>query len=159
MNNLDDIINHIRNRSYMGGIERDKARIKSTGEVFTPLLLVQEILDTLDQSLFSDPTKTFIDPSGCGDGMFLGEVLIRKLENGIDFETSLKSIYGVEKELDNLNLCKERLLCKREDLRWIVDKNFYHADALLVKNWKFDGSDPYKSDADIHFDSLFFSEK
>ena len=45
MYNIEHIINHVRNRAYMSGIERDKARIKATGEVFTPTSLVQEILD------------------------------------------------------------------------------------------------------------------
>ena len=155
MNDLSNIIKHIRDRSYMSGIERDKSRIKSTGEVFTPTSLVQEILDTLDQSLFSDPTKTFIDPSGCGDGQFLGEVLIRKLENGIDFETALSTIFGIEKEYDNLVLCRNRLLCGREDLRHIVEKNIIQGDALKIKNWKFDGTDPYKSEQDLHNETLF----
>ena len=78
MSNLPKIIDHIRNRSYMSGVERDRARIKATGEVFTPTPLVQEILDRLDPVLLQDPTKTFLDPS-CGDGQFLGEVLIRKM--------------------------------------------------------------------------------
>ena len=139
----------------MSGIERDKARVKSTGEVFTPTPLVQEILDTLDQSLFSDPTKTFIDPSGCGDGQFLGEVLIRKLENGINFETALSTIYGVDMMQDNVELCRERLLCGREDLRHIVEKNIIQGDALKIKNWKFDGTDPYLSEQDLHNQQLF----
>jgi len=37
-----DVINHARNRSYMGGVERDKIRVKATGEVFTPTELVRE---------------------------------------------------------------------------------------------------------------------
>ena len=139
----------------MSGIERDKARVKSTGEVFTPTPLVQEILDTLDQSLFSDPTKTFIDPSGCGDGQFLGEVLIRKLENGIDFETALSTIYGVDMMQDNVELCRERLLCGREDLRHIVEKNIIQGNALKIKNWNFDGKDLYKSKQDLHSQTLF----
>jgi type I restriction-modification system DNA methylase subunit len=129
MNNIEYIINHIRNRSYMSGIERDKARVKTTGEVFTPTLLVQEILDTFDQSVFEDSTKTFLDPT-CGDGQFLGEVLIRKLENGIDFETALSTIYGVDLMPDNVRLCQDRLLCEQEHLRHIVEKNIVCADAL-----------------------------
>lgn len=78
---LEKIIDHVRHRAYMSGIERDKLRIKSTGEVFTPTPLVQEILDQLQQDLFSDSSKTFLDNS-CGDGQFLGEILIRKVENG-----------------------------------------------------------------------------
>jgi len=31
---------------------------------------------------------------------------------------------------DNVDLCRERLLCGREDLRHIVDKNIVCADAL-----------------------------
>lgn len=126
---LSNIIDHIRNRSYMSGVERDKLRIKATGEVFTPTPLVQEILDQLDQNLFKDPTKTFLDPT-CGDGQFLGEVLIRKLENGIDFETALKTIYGVDLMEDNVKLCQDRLLCGQEQYRHIVEKNIVQADAL-----------------------------
>jgi type I restriction-modification system DNA methylase subunit len=113
----------------MSGVERDKLRIKATGEVFTPTPLVQEILDQLDQNLFKDPTKTFLDPT-CGDGQFLGEVLIRKLENGIDFETALKTIYGVDLMEDNVKLCQDRLLCGQEQYRHIVEKNIVQADAL-----------------------------
>jgi type I restriction-modification system DNA methylase subunit len=113
----------------MSGIERDKLRIKATGEVFTPTPLVQEILDNLDLALFSNPDKTFCDPS-CGDGQFLGEVLIRKIEHGIDFEQALATIYGVDLMQDNVDLCRERLLCGREDLRHIVEKNIVCANAL-----------------------------
>jgi hypothetical protein len=90
---------------------------------------VQEILDHLDPSLFQDPTKTFLDPT-CGDGQFLGEVLIRKIENGSTFEQALTTIYGVDLMQDNVDLCRERLLCGREDLRHIVEKNIVCHDAL-----------------------------
>lgn len=129
MLNLPKIVDHIRNRTYMSGVDRDRARVKATGEVFTPTSLVQEILDRLDPSLFQDPTKTFLDPS-CGDGQFLGEVLIRKLENGHPFEQALQSIYGVDLMQDNVDLCRERLLCGREDLRHIVETNIVCHDAL-----------------------------
>jgi len=153
MNDIEKIIDHIRNRSYMSGIERDKARIKATGEVFTPTPLVQEILDTFDQGVFVDSTKTFLDPT-CGDGQFLGEVLIRKLENGIDFETALSTIYGVDLMPDNVKLCQDRLLCGREDLRHIVEQNIVCADALRY-HYRFDGSDPYESEQDQLFNNLF----
>ena len=126
---LELIIDHIRNRPYMSGIERDKARVKATGEVFTPTELVLEIIDAQDQTVFADPTSTIIDNS-CGDGQFLGEVLIRKLENGIPFEQALQTVYGVDLMQDNVDLCRERLLCGREDLRDIVERNIVCADAL-----------------------------
>ena len=126
---LSKIYSHLFDRTYMSGVEREKTRVKATGEVFTPTPLVEEILDKMDQELFTDPTKTFLDPS-CGDGQFLASVLYRKLENSIDFETALSTIYGVDLMPDNVKLCQDRLLCGREDLRHIVEKNIVCADAL-----------------------------
>lgn len=161
MPNLSKIINHIRNRTYMSGLDRDRARIKATGEVFTPTLLVQKILDRFDPSLFQDPTKTFLDPT-CGDGQFLGEVLIRKMENGATFEQALSTIYGVDLMQDNVDLCRERLLCGREDLRHIVEKNIVCADALRY-HYRFDDSHPYDDETKEMkrkelFDTLFSEE-
>jgi type I restriction-modification system DNA methylase subunit len=113
----------------MSGVERDKIRVKATGEVFTPTPLVQEILDQLPQDLFQDPAKTFCDPS-CGDGQFLGEVIIRKMENGSTFEEALETTYGVDLMQDNIDLCRERLLCGREDLRNVVNRNIVCANSL-----------------------------
>lgn len=125
----------------MSGVDREKTRVKATGEVFTPTPLVEEILDNMDQQLFVDPTKTYLDPS-CGDGQFLASVLYRKLQNGIDFETALGTIYGVDLMEDNVKLCQERLLCGREDLKHIVEKNIVCADGLRY-HYRFDGSPPY----------------
>ncbi len=126
---LEDIIAHCRNREYMSGIERNKLRVKATQEVFTPTSLVQTILDELPNDYFTDPTKTVIDNS-CGDGQFLSEVLIRKVSNGIDFETALSTLYGVDLMEDNVALCRERLLCGREDLRHIVETNIVCKNGL-----------------------------
>ena len=150
---LSDIIDHIRNRPYMSGIERDSNRVKSTHEVFTPTEAVQEMFDRyLDDKDFSDPEFTFLDNSA-GDGQILGEVLIRKVQNGIDFETALKTIFAVEKEPDNCELLKQRLLCGQEHLRHIVDKNIVCADALTY-HYRFDGTDPTKTDSDLILDKF-----
>jgi hypothetical protein len=142
---MHEIINHIRNRSYMSGIDREKVRVKATGEVFTPTDLVQHCLDNLDQSVFTNCTKTFLDPT-CGDGQFLGEVLIRKMENGATFEQALSTVYGVDLMQDNVELCRERLLCGRNDLRHIVEQNIVCADGLRY-HYRFDGSHPYDDEA------------
>jgi hypothetical protein len=113
----------------MSGVERDHLRVKATQEVFTPTVMVQDMLDRFDLSLFQNTDQEFVDPT-CGDGQFLGEVLIRKIENGSTFEQALHTIYGVDLMQDNVDLCRERLLCGREDLRHIVEKNIVCADAL-----------------------------
>lgn len=129
---LNEIIDHARHRNYLNEIDREKLRVKSTGEVFTPIEVITKKLDDLekyDPNIFSDPTKTFLEPS-VGDGNFLSEVLIRKLKNGIDFQTALSTIYGVDLMQDNVDLCRERLLCGQEQLRHIVEQNIQCRDAL-----------------------------
>ena len=116
----------------MSGIDRDKLRVKETAEVFTPTPLVQEMLDNLPQELFEDSTKRFLDPS-CGDGQFLSEVVIRKMErSGCTLEQALSTTYGVELMEDNVKLCKERLGGPNptQEILDILDKNIVCADAL-----------------------------
>lgn len=155
---LNKVINHIRNRSYMSGIEREGVRVKATGEVFTPTDVAQHMLNTMDQTIFRDPKKTVLDNS-CGDGQLISEALIRKLENGIDFETALGTIYGVDLMEDNVELCRERLLCGQEDLRHIVEKNIVCADGLRY-HYRFDNSYPYddelkEQEFEERFDNFF----
>ena len=110
-------------------VVRENARIKAVGEVFTPTALVKQILNKMSSDLFTDSSKTFCDPS-CGNGQFLAEVLLRKLENGIELEQALSTIYGVDIMLDNIKICQDRLLCGVEQYRHIVEKNIVCADAL-----------------------------
>ena len=135
----------------MSGVERKQARVKATGEIFTPTPIVEEILDGMPQELFTDPTKTVLDPS-CGDGQFLASALYRKIENGIDFETALSTIYGVDLMEDNVALCRERLLCGREDLRHIVEKNIVCHDAQTY-DYSFNGTN--QTDEELRFNNLF----
>ena len=137
---LSEVIDHIRNRAYMGGVERDQLRVKATGEVFTPTELVREMLEQIPIGQFTDPAKTFLDNS-CGDGQFLGEVLIRKMENGSTFEQALSTVYGVDLMQDNVDLCRERLLCGSTDpkLLAIVENNIVREDALDY-HYRFDGT-------------------
>lgn len=108
---------------------RSEKRVKLTGEIFTPTQLVREMLDKLPSDCFDDMDKTFLDPS-CGNGQFLSEVLIIKLNRGYSFERSLRSIYGIDIMLDNVEVCRNRLLCGVERFRYIVEHNIICADAL-----------------------------
>jgi hypothetical protein len=125
----------VRNREYMSGVERDKLRVKQTAEVFTPTELVQEMLDKLegqDPTLFSDPNKTFLDNS-CGDGQFLSEVVIRKMErSGCSLEKALRTTYGVELMMDNVRECRKRLAGPNptQEILDILESNIVCHDAL-----------------------------
>jgi len=151
---LNEVIDHIRNRTYMGGVERDQLRVKATGEVFTPTELVCEMLEQIPIEQFQDPTKNFLDNS-CGDGQFLGEVLIRKMENGSTFEQALQTIYGVDLMQDNVSMCRERLLCGQKHLRHIVEKNIVCHDALTY-DYSFNGTD--QNQDDLTWNRLFSFE-
>lgn len=148
---LKKAISHLRDREYMSGIDRERNRIKQSGEVFTPTPLVQEILDQLPPESFTDPDKTFLDPT-CGDGQFLSEVVIRKLENGHSLEQALSTTYGVDLMPDNVTLTRDRLLCGHEELRHLVEKNIVCADGLTY-DYSFNGSN--QNAQETHNQSLF----
>jgi type I restriction-modification system DNA methylase subunit len=152
---LSEVVDHIRDRSYMGGVERDRLRVKATGEVFTPTELVREMLEQIPIEQFTDPAKTFLDNS-CGDGQFLGEVLIRKIENGSTFEQALSTIYGVDLMQDNVDLCRERLLCGRTDLAHIVERNIVCHDALTY-DYSFNGTN--MNQTELTWSNLFTFEE
>jgi len=130
-----DYKKYVREKEYMSGVERDKCRVKQTAEVFTPTLLVQEILDKLeeqDPTIFSDPTKTFLDNS-CGDCQFLSEIIIRKMEkSGCDLLLALSTTYGVDMMVDTVIECKKRLSGPNPspEILEIVNKNIVCHDAL-----------------------------
>lgn len=148
---LDQVIAHSRNREYMSGVEREHTRIKATGEVFTPTELVQDVLDQLPSDIFGNADKTFCDPS-CGDGQFLSEVLIRKMQHGITFKQALSTIYGVDLMQDNVDLCRDRLLCGQEQLRHIVERNIVCHDALTY-DYSFNGTN--LNNDELQWESLF----
>lgn len=113
---------------------KSKERVKSLGEVFTPLELVENMLDRLPLELWADPSKTFCDPS-CGNGNFLVAVLKRKLKAKHTVRQALSSVYGVDIMLDNVEECRERLLKTARmsgnvSARAIVEQNVVCADAL-----------------------------
>lgn len=114
--------------------------IDQRGEVFTPISLVNEMLDKLPVELFTNKTKTYLDNS-CGNGNFLIEILKRKISNGSSHKEALSTIYGVDIDKTNIKECKERLLLgniNNKELLDIVDHNIIYADALDKdhKGWK-----------------------
>ena len=73
-------------------IHRSKERIKQTGEVFTPLELVDEMLSKLPEEVWA-PDKTFLEPS-CGDGNFLVRIVAWKIWKAWEQWLTLRSQYN-----------------------------------------------------------------
>jgi hypothetical protein len=125
----------VRSFGYMNGIDRNQDRKNSTQEYFTCLEFVNEVLDRVEyakEDIFSNPSKQLID-NAAGDGQFLTEMVIRKMErSGCTLAQALSTTYGVELMEDNVKLCKERLAGPNptQEILDILDKNIVCADAL-----------------------------
>ena len=117
-------------------------RKKKTAEIFTPIELVQEILDKLPKEVWQED-KTFCDPAA-GNGNFLVEVYKYKVEKGHDPTKALETIYGVELMKDNVDELKYRLYqmakeynVPRKEAQRILKKNIVCANALEF-DWEFE---------------------
>ena len=104
----DKIKDKTNNHAYMSSIDRDKQRIQSTAEIFTPTDLVIEMLSNIDINRLG-AGKTVLDPA-CGDGQFLIAVKCVKIYiHQMTEEEALQDIYGVDIMRDNVDQCKKRL--------------------------------------------------
>ena len=127
------------------------ARRKQTDEIFTPIPLINKILDQLSDLWQVD--KTFLDNS-CGNGNFLIEIYKRKVDIlHFDPIESLKSIYGVELMADNVQECRHRLVelavsynVDESVARKIVERNIVCHDALTYDYEFADPNDKPKSE-------------
>ena len=57
-----------------------KLNSRSDMEIYTPLGLVREMLDSLPSELWTNPNLTWCDPC-CKSGMFLSEIIVRLYES------------------------------------------------------------------------------
>ena len=102
------ITNKINDHAYMSSIDRDKQRIQSNAEIFTPTDLVIEMLNNIDINRLG-AGKTILDPA-CGDGQFLTAIKwVKVYIHQMTEEEALQDIYGVDIMRDNVDLCKKRL--------------------------------------------------
>lgn len=113
------------NQSVGSVVERSDDRIKETGEVFTPMELVYEMIDEIPKRIMTDPESTFLDNS-CGSGNFLvGLKKVLMEEYGYSEEHVLNNmLFGVDLMEDNV---KET--CKNLGVEY-GHRNFVAHDAL-----------------------------
>jgi SAM-dependent methyltransferase len=137
-----------------------KQRVADHGEVLTGRREVNAMLD-LVKSETERIDSRFLEPA-CGTGNFLAAILERKLRvvearygtSQLDFERyailALSSVYGIDILEDNVRQCRQRLFgifdlnylrlfkgksnddC-RESVRYILERNIIHGDALSLK--------------------------
>ena len=78
-------------------------------EFFTPYSIVKRMCDKIPDEDWSDPTKTFLE-SSFGNGQFVVYIVWNRIQHGIDWQTALKTLYGVELQLDNVLECHDRVI-------------------------------------------------
>ena len=110
------------------------ARRKGSGgsqEFFTPYSIVKRMADKIPNSYWTDPTKTFLEPS-FGSGQFVVYIVWNRIQHGIDWQTALKTLYGVELMTDNVIECHDRVIDLLTKLN--IDFDEYTARKIMKKN-------------------------
>lgn len=118
----------------------------STQEFFTPYSIVKKMCDKIPESDWSNPDKTFLEPC-FGNGQFLLYIIYNRIQHGIDYKTTLETLYGVELMTDNVIEAKERIISLLEEIspgfdkslaQQIMDKNLVCSDFFKwdFENWK-----------------------
>ena len=80
-----------------------------TAEFFTPYAIVKRMCDKIPDDDWADPAKTFLE-SSFGSGQFVVYIVWNRIQHGIDWQTALKTLYGVELQLDNVLECHDRVI-------------------------------------------------
>ena len=80
-----------------------------TAEFFTPYSIVKRMCDKIPDEDWTDPTKTFLE-SSFGNGQFVVYIVWNRIQHGIDWQTALKTLYGLELMHDNVLECHDRVI-------------------------------------------------
>ena len=119
-----------------------------TQEFFTPFKIIEKMCNEIPESDWKDPNKTWLEPSA-GNGNLLLYIIWNRIQHGIDWKTTLETLYGVELMNDNVHECKERILdlldklqieYNKEEAKKIMDKNLVCHDFF---EWNFEEWRPY----------------
>lgn len=98
---------------YVNDVRKSRRKLsegnKGSQEFFTPYSIVKRMCDKISDSDWADPTKTFLE-SSFGSGQFVVYIVWNRIQHGIDWETALKTLYGVELMADNVLECHDRVI-------------------------------------------------
>lgn len=121
-------------------LTKSKERVEKYGEVFTPDDIANDMLDQIPEEMFQ-PETTFLEPC-VGEGAFVLPILERKFKNckkRKDYTTSLESVYGMELQADNVEICINNIigLCEQyfkptKKEKEIINNHIIQADSLKI---------------------------
>ena len=103
----------------------------STQEFFTPYNIIKIMADKIPVEYWSDPSKTFCEPS-FGSGQFVLYIIWNRIQHGINWKTALETCYGVELMQDNVNETHDRIIKLLNIMNINFDKDI--AYSIIRKN-------------------------
>lgn len=138
--NIKDLIDI----NYATNIRQNRRKGENaTNEFFTPFNCVEKMCNKISLEDWKNPNKLFLEPC-FGSGNFCVYIVYKRLHSGIDWKTTLETLYGVELMNDNVQECKERILdlldklqieYNKEEAKKIMDKNLVCHDFF---EWNFE---------------------
>ena len=139
------------------GIERSRERIIKNGEVFTPECIIEQMVANVPQEDWSNPTKTFLDPT-CGNGQILCYILKRRLEAGVRKKDAISTLFGIELMSDNVEMARSRLerLLGTDQYNSIIEHNIVCSDIFW---WNIEKWEPRKEKILIKHKNVFIKDK
>ena len=97
------------NKKTGSTVNRSDERIKDTGEVFTPMELVLQMIAEIPDTIMKDKEKTFMDNS-CGSGNFLvGLYTVLTKQYKHTHSEAIHRLYGIDIMPDNIEETCKRL--------------------------------------------------
>ena len=120
---------------------RHNTSIKDTHEFFTPYSIVKRMCDKIPDEDWANPEKTWLE-SGFGNGQFVVYIVWNRIQHGVDWQTALKTLYGVELMSDNVIECHDRVI----DLLTKLDIEFDERTARKIMKKNLVCSDFFKWD-------------
>ena len=149
--NFLSLKNYEENRLYRRKQVLGAASKNDTAEFFTPYSIVKSMCDKISEEDWSNPNKTFCEPS-FGHGQIVIYIIWNRLQHGIDWETALETCYGVELMQDNVDEAHGRIIKLFDSLGIDYDEDV--AMDIMLKNlvcsdffkWNFEEWRPYTDD-------------
>ena len=127
---LLDLTNYATDTRVARRKDKNKQQ-KGTQEFFTPYSIVKRMCDKIPYDDWADPTKTFLE-SSFGNGQFVVYIVWNRIQHGIDWQTALKTLYGVELMADNVLECHDRVIDLLTKLN--IDFDEYTARKIMKNN-------------------------
>jgi len=153
MNNIDiekflDLQGYEKTREIRRKLNKRNSN-RGTQEFFTPYEIVKKMADKISEEDWSNPNKTFCEPC-FGNGQFVIYIIWNRLQHGINWETALKTCYGVELMQDNVQESRQRVHELLRNIAPDYDPNI--ADEIMEHNlvcsnffeWNFEEWKPNK---------------